>query len=175
MTTTRTTTSHNTPSPPLESITTTPTTPRSIRQEITIVHSSRIALSSTIDYILRGALYNVEKGAMASVALDQALEARQRPSNIASRSKRQVKIDGLVYIGDIQHHISVEKKASIERRWCSTIKKHQDENRALRNRLGQHLDETPTRTSSSQESGASENLFYIDLHGDPTMALFRSK
>jgi hypothetical protein len=50
---------------------------------------------------------------MASAALDQALEARQRPSNTASRSKRQVKMDGLVYVGDIRRHISAENKASI--------------------------------------------------------------
>jgi outer membrane receptor for ferric coprogen and ferric-rhodotorulic acid len=77
-TTTTTTTSrsnsYKTPSPPLESITKTPTTLRSIRQEITIVRSSRVELSPTIDRLLRGALHNAEKGAMASAALDRMME-----------------------------------------------------------------------------------------------------
>jgi hypothetical protein len=58
---------------------------------------------------------------MASVALDRMMEERNRPSNSA-RSKRQVKLDGLVYVGDIRRHNSAENKASIERRWRSTAK-----------------------------------------------------
>jgi hypothetical protein len=57
---------------------------------------------------------------------------------------------GLVYVGDIQRHIPAENEASIEHRWRSAAKKGRDENRALMNRLGQNLDETPTRASSSQ-------------------------
>jgi hypothetical protein len=122
--------SYKTPSPPLESITKTPTTLRSIRQEVTIVRSSRVELSPTIDRLLRGALHNAEKGALASAALVRMMGGRSRPSN-SSRSKRQVKLDGPVYVGDIRRHISAENKASIERCWRSTAKIPREENRAL--------------------------------------------
>jgi hypothetical protein len=49
---------------------------------------------------------------MISAALDRMMEERNRPSNPA-KSKRQVKLDGLVYVGDIRRHISAENKASI--------------------------------------------------------------
>jgi hypothetical protein len=124
----------------------------------------------TIDRILRGALHNAEKCAMSSAALDRALEARKRSSNSISRSKSQVKMDGPIYVGDVRRHMEAENAASIERRWRSTAKKHRQENSALMKQLGVKLDETPTSASSSRDKGAIENLFYIDLHGDPQMA-----
>jgi uncharacterized membrane protein len=79
---------------------------------------------------------------MASAALDRMMEERIPPSNPES-SERQVKLDGVVYVGDIRRHISAENKA----------KKLREENRALMSRLGQNLDETPTWAHQAEKTG----------------------
>ncbi|KNG82051.1 hypothetical protein ANOM_010733 [Aspergillus nomiae NRRL 13137] len=116
ITTTTTTTSYKTPSPPPESTIKTPTTLRSIRQEITRIRSSGKELSPGFDRLLRGILSNAEKGAMASAALDELLQAKKRPSHSKSRSKRQIK---LIRVGDVRRHINPKDKADIEARWRS--------------------------------------------------------
>ena len=119
-TTTTTTTSYKTPSPPPESTIKTPTTLRSIRQEISRIRSSGKELSPGFDRLLRGVLSNAEKGAMASAALDELLQAKKRPCHSTSRSRRQIKLGGLIRVGDVRRHINPKDKADIEARWRST-------------------------------------------------------
>ncbi|THC93725.1 hypothetical protein EYZ11_006801 [Aspergillus tanneri] len=166
-TTTTTATVQRTPSPPREEENKTPTTLRSFRKEVVIYRRLKIELSPSVDRLLRGGLTQAEKYAMSSIALDEALASKKRPSNSTTRTRRWVHMDGLIYAKDVNRHIEEKKFKEAQKRWKSTLKRHQREAKALMERIAKDIDEAPTPTPASAERDKSEDLWFIDLEGDP--------